>query len=77
METQSQQVELKLPNGKDYLSPSSSKHLANHPLAYLAYASGKFEDSDEMIFGRYYEDLIYKVDVDEKYFIIDDNKIVE
>ena len=77
MEIQSQQVELKLPNGKDYLSPSSSKHLANHPLSYLAYASGKFEDSDEMRFGRYYESLLYKEDTDKDFYIIDDNKIIE
>jgi hypothetical protein len=76
METQTQ-IELKLPNGKDYLSPSSSKHLASHPISYLSYAANKFTPNDEMIFGRYYEDILYGVDTDKDYYIIDDNKIVE
>lgn len=70
-------VKIKLPNGKDYLSPSSSKQLAKHPLSYLAYANDVFKPNDAMIFGVYYEDFLYGVDTDDRFFIFDDNALCE
>lgn len=70
------EIKLKLPNGKDYLSPSSSKQLADHPLSYLAYIAGKFEPNESMIFGSYYENLLYGVESDE-FYVYDDDKIVK
>lgn len=73
----SQVVKIELPNGKDYISPSSGKHLADHPMSYLAYAADKFATSDEMIFGMYYEDLLYGIDTSDRFYIIDDEEIVK
>lgn len=71
------EVKLQLPNGKDYLSPSSAKQLYKHPLSYLAYINDKFTPNDEMIFGQYYEDFIYGVNNEDKFFIYDDEMVVK
>lgn len=73
----STEIQLILPSGKDYLSPSSSKELAKHPQSYLAYINDKFAPNYGMIFGQYYEDLIYGVDTSDRFFIYDDNKVCE
>jgi len=70
------EIELQLPNGKDYLSPSSSKKLYKHPMSYLEYAKNNFKPSDEMIFGQYYEDMLYSENLN-KYYILDDEAIIE
>lgn len=69
-------VDLQLPSGKDYLSPSSAGKLCQHPISYLSYIKDDFEPNQEMIFGQYYEDLLFDRDM-SKYFIYDDNKVIE
>ena len=71
------EIKLQLPNGKDYLSYSSSKHLASHPLSYLSYINDKFEPNDGMIFGQFYEDLLFGVDTNDDYFVYDEQKVID
>lgn len=74
---ESKRIELKLPNGKDYLSYSSAKHLASHPLSYLSYIADKFEPNEGMIFGIFYEALLYSdTETLEKFYIYDEEAIV-
>ena len=67
-------VEIELPNGKDYLSYSSSSKLYQHPLSYQSYSEKKDGMSGEMIFGQYYEDMLYDRSL-EQYLILDEKKI--
>ncbi|QDP47336.1 MAG: hypothetical protein Unbinned4388contig1000_55 [Prokaryotic dsDNA virus sp.] len=71
-------IDLKLPNGKDYLSYSSGKHMATHPVSYLAYMKDKFEPSEAMIFGTFYEALLCEPHtIDDKYTIFSESNLVE
>lgn len=74
----SEKIELKLPNGKDYLSYSSSSKLAEHPMTYLNYINDKFIPSPEMEFGTYYEALLYQDQESlSNFFIYNDEAVVE
>lgn len=72
----SYKVELQLPNGKDYLSYSSSKKLYKSPLEYLRYVDDEFVPNEGMIFGTYYEAFLWddKKTLD-KFFVFDDEKL--
>lgn len=70
------EIKLNLPSGKDYLSPSSAKQLAKHPMSYLAYIADKFEPNEGMIFGSYYENFLYGIESDE-FFVYDDDAVVQ
>lgn len=70
------EVKLELPNGKDYLSYSSAKHLAKHPKAYLDYISGERKESDEIDFGIYYENVVFGQSNDD-FLIYDEKEIIE